>query len=113
MNKSWTMLHSLYRLTISLLLLAFLNLSSSGAEHHYPVGCRTFLLTDSTRTDAFTKRPRQLVTEVWYPASDASARLPEAKLSQFYPSPMPAEVSTFFNRALLTEMPLCALATGQ
>jgi pimeloyl-ACP methyl ester carboxylesterase len=99
MNKRWTMLHSVYKLTIVMLLLATLNLSSSGAERHYPVGCRTFMLTDSSRTDAFTKRPRQLVTEVWYPASDASARLPEAKLSQFYPSPLPGEVTAFFNRA--------------
>ncbi len=64
----------------------------------YPVGVTTVQLTDSSRTDAFTHRARQLVTDVWYPAEDAARQLPDVKLSSFYPAPMPAEISEFFRK---------------
>jgi dienelactone hydrolase len=57
----------------------------------YPVGVTTTLLVDHTRTDALTKEPRSLVTEIWYPATDDARGLPKSKFSQFMPggvSPM-------------------------
>lgn len=57
----------------------------------YPVGVTTSLFVDYSRTDALTKEPRTLVTEIWYPATDDSRDLPKSKFSQFIPggvSPM-------------------------
>ncbi len=50
----------------------------------YAVGCRTFIFVDSKRTDGFTKRPRQLVTEIWYPAVDAARDKPKITFSSFF-----------------------------
>ncbi len=50
----------------------------------YPVGCRTFIFVDSKRTDITTERPRQLVTEIWYPATDDARGKPTVKFSSFF-----------------------------
>jgi len=38
----------------------------------YPVGVRTVVIVDASRDDPAAGGPRTLVTEVWYPASDAA-----------------------------------------
>ena len=39
-------------------------------EGPYPVGVTTTTFVDESRTDQFTKKPRTLITEIWYPAAD-------------------------------------------
>jgi predicted dienelactone hydrolase len=51
----------------------------------YPVGVTTTVFVDYKRTDAITKEPRTLVTEIWYPATDDARDLPKNKLSNFFP----------------------------
>src|SRR5258705_6715663 len=51
----------------------------------FPIGVTTTVLIDSSRTDAFTKEPRTLVTEIWYPATDDARQLPKNKYSDFLP----------------------------
>jgi len=51
----------------------------------YPVGVTTTLFVDASRTDAVTKEPRTLVTEIWYPATDETRSLPKNKFSDFIP----------------------------
>ncbi len=50
----------------------------------YPVGVRTVVLIDESRRDEFAGGPRTLVTEFWYPATDAARELPRAKFSEFF-----------------------------
>jgi len=50
----------------------------------YPVGCRTFVFVDPSRTDVSTERKRQLVTEVWYPATDGARGKPTVKFTSFF-----------------------------
>lgn len=57
----------------------------------YPVGVTTTVFIDKSRTDNFTKQPRTLVTEVWYPASDEARRMPKNKYSDFIPGGITAE----------------------
>jgi len=49
----------------------------------YPVGCRTFVFVDPSRMDVATERPRQLVTEIWYPAGDEVRGKPAVRFSSF------------------------------
>lgn len=51
----------------------------------HPVGVTTTVFVDHTRTDTFTKEPRTLVTEIWYPATDDARNLPKNRLSDFFP----------------------------
>ena len=51
----------------------------------YPVGVTTTIFVDGSRTDAVTKEPRTLVTEIWYPATDETRSLPKNKFSDFIP----------------------------
>jgi len=51
----------------------------------YPVGVTTTVFVDHSRTDTFTKAPRTLVTEIWYPATDDARNLPKNKFSNFIP----------------------------
>lgn len=51
----------------------------------HPVGVTTTVFIDHKRTDGFTKEPRTLVTEIWYPAADDARNLPKNKLSNFFP----------------------------
>ncbi len=50
----------------------------------YFVGCRTFIFVDASRKDITTERPRQLVTEIWYPAVDAARGKPRVVFSSFF-----------------------------
>ena len=49
----------------------------------YPVGVTTLQLDDHGRTDPDTGGPRQLLTEIYYPAADDARNLPKAKSSDF------------------------------
>lgn len=49
----------------------------------FPVGVTTSVFVDTSRTDSFTKQPRTLVTEIWYPATDDARRMPKNKYSDF------------------------------
>ena len=51
----------------------------------FPVGVTTTVFVDNSRTDNFTKQPRTLVTEIWYPATDEARRMPKNKYSDFIP----------------------------
>ncbi|HVG20896.1 MAG TPA: hypothetical protein VNI02_17745 [Blastocatellia bacterium] len=62
-----------------------------------PVGVTTTVFVDKSRTDNFTKQPRTLVTEIWYPATDDARRLPKNKYTDFYPSITP-EIDESLNK---------------
>lgn len=49
----------------------------------YPVGNISLILTDPDRYDETTHSERQLLVEVWYPATRASSTLPEGKIVDF------------------------------
>ena len=51
----------------------------------FPVGVTTTVFIDTNRTDNFTKQPRTLVTEIWYPAANEARRMPKNKYSDFIP----------------------------
>lgn len=65
----------------------------------YPVGVITTVLVDQTRIDNFTKKPRTLVTEIWYPATDAARRLPINKYSDFTPGGVTPAVDELIRKA--------------
>ncbi len=50
----------------------------------YAVGVTTMRFDDSTRTDATTKAPRVLMTEIWYPATEDARSLPKNRLMDFF-----------------------------
>ncbi len=64
-----------------------------------PVGVITTVLIDRSRTDALTQEPRTLVTEIWYPATDAARSLPKNKYSDFLSSGVTPEVEAFVQKA--------------
>lgn len=49
----------------------------------YPVGVTTRVYVDETRTDASSRTPRTLVTEIWYPAAEAAREMPPNRFSDF------------------------------
>ena len=55
----------------------------------FPVGVISTVFVDKSRTDDFTKQPRTLVTEIWYPAVADARRLAKNKYSDFYPQITP------------------------
>src|ERR1043166_8482650 len=63
-----------------------------GAIGPFPVGVTTTVFVDHSRTDAFTKEPRTLVTEIWYPATDDARQLPKNKYSDFLPGGLTPEI---------------------
>jgi dienelactone hydrolase len=65
----------------------------------FPVGVTTTVCVDSSRTDNLTKRPRTLVTEVWYPAADSARRMPVSKFSDFIPGGVTPAVDAYFLRS--------------
>jgi predicted dienelactone hydrolase len=69
------------------------------SEGPFPVGVTTTVFVDKSRTDNFTKEPRTLVTEIWYPAADDARRLPFNKYSQFYPGGVTPEVDELLMKA--------------
>jgi len=50
----------------------------------YPVGVTTMLFEDYSRIDEKTGRPRPLLTEIWYPATEDAKNLPKNRLTDFY-----------------------------
>ncbi len=50
----------------------------------FAVGVRTLVLVDESRDDAFTGGKRTLVTEVWYPATDAAREGPRTRFAEFF-----------------------------
>jgi len=68
------------------------NDSDLRAAGPFPVGVTTAVLVDSNRTDAFTKEPRTLVTEIWYPATDDARQSPKNKYSDFLPGGVTPEI---------------------
>ncbi|HSB09831.1 MAG TPA: hypothetical protein VLM38_10135 [Blastocatellia bacterium] len=91
------------------ILLIFSLSSSSGAAKTpppnplfggpYPVGVTTTVFVDETRTDNFTKQPRTLVTEIWYPAAEQARRMPKNKYSDFTPSGVTPQVDELIRKA--------------
>ena len=51
----------------------------------YPVGVTTIQLDDHGRVDPETGGPRQLLTEIYYPAAEEARSLPKSKFSEFIP----------------------------
>lgn len=49
----------------------------------YPVGVTSMQLDDHGRVDPETGGPRQLLTEIWYPAIDSARDMPVNKYSEF------------------------------
>ena len=49
----------------------------------YPVGVTSMTFVDHSRTDPATKGPRTLLTDIWYPATDASRSLPKNQYIDF------------------------------
>lgn len=49
----------------------------------YPIGVTTMQLDDHSRPDPETGGPRGLLTEIWYPATDAARDMPKNKYSEF------------------------------
>ena len=58
----------------------------------FPVGVTTTVFVDASRTDNFTKQPRTLVTEIWYPATDEARQMPKNKYSDFIPGGVTPEI---------------------
>jgi len=58
----------------------------------FPVGVTTTVFVDAGRTDNFTKQPRTLVTEIWYPATDETKQMPKNKYSDFIPGGVTPEI---------------------
>ncbi len=54
------------------------------ASGPFPVGVTTTVFVDASRTDAFTKKARTLVTEIWYPATDETRGLPKNRYRDFF-----------------------------
>ena len=64
----------------------------------FPVGVTTTVFVDNSRTDGFTKQPRTLVTEIWYPATDDARRMPKNKYSDFIPGGVTPEIDALIKK---------------
>jgi len=64
----------------------------------FPVGVTTTVFVDPSRTDALTKEPRTLVTEIWYPATEDARQLPRNKYSDFLPGGATPEVEALVEK---------------
>ena len=62
-------------------------------EGPYPVGVTTTVVIDSERTDRLTNKPRTLLTEIWYPASDKARTMPKNHYRDFFPGGFTPELS--------------------
>lgn len=50
----------------------------------YPVGVTTMRFEDCAHIDATTQKPRVLMTEIWYPATEDAKTLPKNRLMDFF-----------------------------
>jgi len=64
----------------------------------FSVGVITTVFVDTSRTDGFTKQPRTLVTEIWYPATDDARRMPKNKYSDFIPGGVTPEIDELIKK---------------
>jgi predicted dienelactone hydrolase len=64
----------------------------------FPVGVTTTVFIDTGRTDNVTRKPRTLVTEIWYPATDESRRTPRNKYSDFIPGGVTPEIEELIKK---------------
>lgn len=64
----------------------------------FPVGVTTKVFVDISRTDSFTKQPRTLVTEIWYPATEDARRMPMNKYSDFIPGGITPEIDELIKK---------------
>ncbi len=64
----------------------------------FPVGVTTTVFVDAGRTDNFTKQPRTLVTEIWYPATDEARQMPKNKYSDFIPGGVTPEIDAMITQ---------------
>jgi predicted dienelactone hydrolase len=64
----------------------------------FPVGVTTTVFVDTKRTDSFTKQPRTLVTEIWYPAANEARRMPKNKYSDFIPGGVTPEIDELIKK---------------
>lgn len=64
----------------------------------FPVGVTTTVFVDNSRTDNFTKQPRTLVTEIWYPAADEARQMPKNKYSDFTPGGVTPEIDELMKK---------------
>ena len=64
----------------------------------FPVGVTTAVFIDTKRTDNFTKQPRTLVTEIWYPAANEARRMPKNKYSDFITGGVTPEIDELITR---------------
>jgi predicted dienelactone hydrolase len=65
----------------------------------FPVGVTTTVFVDKSRTDNYTKQPRTLVTEIWYPATDDAAKMPKNKYSDFITGGITPELEAMLKAA--------------
>jgi len=101
----------LITLTVLMLVVAFVtphervqgsakaNLPDPMSAGPFPVGVTTTVFVDKSRTDNFTKQPRTLVTEIWYPATDEARRLPKNKYSDFMPGGITPEIDDLIRKS--------------
>ena len=92
--------------TVYLLAFSFVQHGRAAAQTDFsapfgplPAGVTTTILIDNSRTDALTHEPRTLVTEIWYPATDAARSLPKNKYSDFLPGGVTPEVEAVVQQA--------------
>lgn len=64
----------------------------------FTVGVMTTVFIDNSRTDSFTKQPRTLVTEIWYPSTDDARRLPANRYSDFIPGGVTPEIDQLIRK---------------
>jgi dienelactone hydrolase len=68
-------------------------------EGPFPVGVTTTVFVDNSRTDHFSKKPRTLVTEIWYPAADSARSLPKSKYTDFIPGGVTPDLEEYYKKA--------------
>jgi len=105
------MRNRLVALTVLMLVVAFVtphdrvlgrakaNVPDPLSTGQFPVGVTTTVFVDKSRTDHFTKQPRTLVTEIWYPATDEARGLPKNKYSDFMPGGVTPEIDDLIRKS--------------
>jgi predicted dienelactone hydrolase len=68
------------------------------------VGVTTTVFVDNSRTDNFTKEPRTLVTEIWYPATEDARNKPKNKYSDFIPGGATPEIEEQVKKAYILNL---------
>jgi dienelactone hydrolase len=103
MRKTTTTMQTLLVVVLLGPLLCFAGSKTSKAPQPlltgpFAVGVTTAVFVDTSRTDNFTKQPRTLVTEIWYPATDDARRLPKNKYSDFIPGGITPEIDELIKK---------------